>query len=346
VSDGSRRTLTRRSLLGGAVVLAAAGVSVGIVESRKSAASSAAAVNRVANLTAGPVDASAVVFAPDGASLFGCAGTQIQQWDTASWQPGRLLTSPLAEVNGLAVNPGSTLLACSADAVYVWNAKTGQQLKNLGETGDIANATSLYTCLEFSADGRLLAVGDQHGVIGLWNTSTWALEGKLKGHSGAVNGVAFSPNGRTLMSGSQDTTARVWSLSSLQCTDVLQQTAAVSAVSFSSDGSTFTTAADNVVEFWNAATNRGIGTVGGFALSVSGTAFIPGSHVAVAADQNGDVKLCSQVAGSAQTQWNTSGSIYGISVSSDGKLVAAAEQDGVVEVWSIEALRSANAQAT
>ena len=43
-----------------------------------------------------------------------------------------------------------------------------------------------------------------------------------QGHSGDVNSVAYSPDGRQLLSGSFDGTVRVWDVATGQCTATLQ----------------------------------------------------------------------------------------------------------------------------
>ena len=44
----------------------------------------------------------------------------------------------------------------------------------------------------------------------------------LQGHSNSVNSVAFSPDGKSLVSGSGDNTVKVWNLTEGTCTSTLK----------------------------------------------------------------------------------------------------------------------------
>ncbi|MCU0518555.1 MAG: WD40 repeat domain-containing protein, partial [Oscillatoria sp. Prado101] len=48
------------------------------------------------------------------------------------------------------------------------------------------------------------------GRISLWNARTGELIQTVAGHSRWVESVAFSPDGKTLVSGSGDSTVKIW----------------------------------------------------------------------------------------------------------------------------------------
>jgi WD40 repeat protein len=70
-----------------------------------------------------------------------------------------------------------------------------------------------------------------------WGAQTGQEMLTLKGHSGTVNSVSFSPDGKRIVSGSWDNTLKVWDAQAGQETLTLEGHAGiVSSVSFSSDG--------------------------------------------------------------------------------------------------------------
>jgi WD40 repeat protein len=60
------------------------------------------------------------------------------------------------------------------------------------------------TALALSPDGRRLVTGGDAGTIKVWDTATWRELVTMKDHAHAVRGLAFTPDGRTLISVAYD----------------------------------------------------------------------------------------------------------------------------------------------
>ena len=69
--------------------------------------------------------------------------------------------------------------------------------------------------MALSPDGRV-AAGTIHGSIFIWDARTGVRVGTLLGHQNRVRGLAFTPDGRILLSGANDGVARIWDLTSMR----------------------------------------------------------------------------------------------------------------------------------
>jgi WD40 repeat protein len=77
----------------------------------------------------------------------------------------------------------------------------------------------------------------------------------LKGHDSIVYSVAFSPDGKTLATGSGKGTVKLWDVNTQQELATLKGPRPVHSVAFSPDGKTLATGSeDGTVKLWFAAT--------------------------------------------------------------------------------------------
>lgn len=79
------------------------------------------------------------------------------------------------------------------------------------------NKPHLYKSLNFSADSKTFAMGNDKGFIFVWDIYTGNLRHTLQKHNDAVNCISFLPDDNTLLSGSSDSTIRLWNLFSGEC---------------------------------------------------------------------------------------------------------------------------------
>src|ERR1022692_1611543 len=71
-----------------------------------------------------------------------------------------------------------------------------------------------HDCYSFTPDGRYVASGGAQGFLTLYSTESGERVADLIGHTSEVWAVAVSPDGHTLVSGSNDQTIRLWDIPS------------------------------------------------------------------------------------------------------------------------------------
>lgn len=87
----------------------------------------------------------------------------------------------------------------------------------------------------------------------MWNLDTGECESVMEGHTGLIDAVAFTPDGKRCVSGSRDNTLRMWDLATGQCVRVVDGNTvdAVFAVVVTPDGKRCVSAAGHTLSVWN-----------------------------------------------------------------------------------------------
>jgi TIR domain/WD domain, G-beta repeat len=118
-----------------------------------------------------------------------------------------------------------------------------------------------------------------HALDGAWRkwSSNWGERQNFAGHAGAITAVAFSPDGKRVLTGSSDKTARLWDAGTGAAVATLEgHTDSVRAVAFSPDGKrVLTGSSDKTARLWDAATGAAVATLEGHTDSVRAVAFSP-----------------------------------------------------------------------
>ncbi|MCU1279789.1 MAG: protein kinase family protein, partial [bacterium] len=197
----------------------------------------------------------AVVFSPNGKTLYTADAAAVHAWDVSTHEQQHKLVGHPAQISSVAVSRDGKRLASGGFDVTVllWDAATGKALLVLTHGAGVR-----VLSVAFSPDGAQVASAGSDARIDIWNANDGELQKTLQGHRSAVDRVAFAPDGQTVVSVGDDRTLRAWSLVSrheLYTRNVPR--GEIWAMAISPDGQTIATGGqDGIVRLWNLMTGK------------------------------------------------------------------------------------------
>ncbi|MBG1257787.1 ribosome assembly protein 4, partial [Nostoc sp. BAE] len=182
-------------------------------------------------------------------------------------------------------------------------------------------------------------------TIKLWDISTGKAIKTLPserytktGHSSSVNSVGFSPDGKTLASGSDDKTIKLWDVSTGKAIKTLTgHSYTVNSVGFSPDGKTLASgSADNTIKLWDVSTGKAIKTLTVHSSWGYSVGFSPDGKTLASGSDGNTIKLWDVSTGKAiKTLTGHSYTVNSVGFSPDGKTLASGSGDKTIKLWDI-----------
>jgi WD40 repeat protein len=309
-----------------------------------------------------------VNFSPDGKYVVSSGDNTARVWDVTSGREiARMQHDVFAELAMFSPNSKYVVSGgcdqrkeksgdCMQGSARVWDAKTGVAVARMIHDSKIYAAA-------FSPDGKYVVSGGcdrrddsnqscLEGAARVWDAKTGTEIARMV-HKGTVRVVAFSPNGKYVVSGSDDETARVWNATTGSEISRMRHWAGpitdstvnlspnqgtVRAVAFSPDSkyvvsggcdqrdaiTTICTAA--IVRVWEAATGHEIGHIE-HADQVNAVAFSPDGRFVISGSWDGTARVWEAKTGLEIARTTYKGAVLAVAFSPDGKSVITAGCD-------------------
>ncbi len=202
--------------------------------------------------------------AADGRTLL--AGTQgsLRTWDLPTFTE-RLNQPTNTTVRRVAGTPDGATIA-TAEHKPVGGKTMGNVVIRDGKTGAVRRVMSpveALHCVTIAPDGKVVVSSTWAETdLRVWDVETGEQVGTLRGHSGAVGTVVYSPDGKTLASGG-DTTVRLWDVDTGKVRSILRgHENSVESLAFSADGQTLASGGfDDTARVWDVASGKLVATM-------------------------------------------------------------------------------------
>lgn len=300
-----------------------------------------------------------VAFSADGKQIAsGSEDKTVKIWDASIGQEVRTLKGHTHQVASIAFSTDSKRIVSGSGEsgnnfgeVIIWDAATGQETTTLKSRG---------AKVAFSDDGKqVLSWESGNNVVKVWDAATGqevstlrltptvakvsAINGQeflkmpQKGHTHRVACVAFSQDGKRIVSGGgylgHSGEVKVWDVATGQ--ELLTQKGhdLVTSVAFSADGKRIVSV-DGTVKVWDIATEEPVLTLKGHDGGVGCLAFSPDSQQVASGSGDKTVKVWNAVTGREMLtlKWHTS-AVKCVAYSPDGKRIISGSFDQTIKVW-------------
>jgi WD40 repeat protein len=284
----------------------------------------------------------------------------IKLWDVTTHKKIATLTGHGHWIYGVGFSPDGKWLASAAwdGTIGLWDipACIRATTCKASEILRLKPGQVFFESVSFSPDGKLLVSAGNDGWgrpnnLQIWDVAARPIKSKLieelPGHTGFINQVSFSPDGKRFASGSDDKTIKIWDVATGKAIKTLTgHSDGVNGVSFSPNGKLLASAgSDHTIKLWDMATGKNIKTLTGHSSAVKAVIFSPDGKWLVSGSEDQTIKRWDLATGKAINTFSGHRNIItSLSLSNDGQLIASAarqvipEHKGELILWDLKTL--------
>ena len=212
----------------------------------------------------------------------------------------------------------------------------------LSNTSRMTHNETIVSVSVNPAGTRIASVSQN--LIKIWDLESGRELRTITNIGGHVNTISWSPDGRRLIHGAEDSTIRIWNAETGAAISTIRgYTAYVNEARYSPDGRRIAScAADKLIKIWDAETGREIRTLSGHtdSVGVGVIAWSPdGRRLASGSvEEEKTIRIWDVESGRVlHTITNQGGRIWGLAYSSDGKTIASCTpEEQAVKIWDAE----------
>lgn len=294
--------------------------------------------------------AQSLAFSADGKTLAVGADDGIHLWSVADRKEQKVLKGDLkASITSLAFLPNKPiLLSGSNKGMTLWDLEKGEK---------IVSQPSRISCVALGPRGQM-AMGNYDRTVTLWSTQedkpanneekddpalpAYAkpeqARALLQGHKGHVQGLAFSPDSKTLATGGKDRIIRLWDVATAKQVASLEgHTSDINAVAFSADGKLLASVGgDRKVLLWDVAKRKLVTSLPAGRDRLTSVAFSPDGKTLAAGSWDKNVHLWDYTTGKKlHLLFGHTSVVNCVAFSPNGKQLASGSWDKRVMLWDV-----------
>ena len=198
------------------------------------------------------------------------------------------------------------------------------------------HTTAVYSVAFSPNDKRLASIDNR--MVRLWNLESRTSPTTFEGHSSGLRSLAWSHDGRKLVSGSYDKTAKLWDVSTGTCLYTLSgHEGPVSGLSFSSDDRLLISASnDRTCKLWDVSTGTLRFTLKGHMAGIWSVGISPNDQYIVSGSNDRTVKIWDLATGElVRTLKGHDRVIYALAFTPDSQILATGGNDWTIKLWHL-----------